>query len=349
MKGKYALAAAATLLALSLSGCAQIDAKTAYTRGSEALERGEFEEAVSQFGEAIESGYYLPEAYRGKGLAEMSMADYADACISLEKSLLNVENQGEAFQRDTSLYLANCRERQGRTDKAMEILNELILKSPDPETLFLRGKLNLRLGNSKEARADFDQAVSLGPGYDLFINIYEVYEDMDRSGDGAAYLELALTEANKSSEDYYEQGLVNYYLQNYSDAREMLIKATRNNPDDGRAVFLLGQVYLASGDVADARALYRSCTDNLATAAGAFNGLALCDIAEQKYEDALKNVQAGLAAGDASAEQGLLFNEIVLYEQLGEWVAAKQRAAAYLGKYPSDEAGIREYEFLSTR
>ena len=134
-----------------------------------------------------------------------------------------------------------------------------------------------------------------------------------------------------------------------SDAREMLIKATRNNPDDGRAVFLLGQVYLASGDVADARALYRSCTDNLATAAGAFNGLALCDIAEQKYEDALKNVQAGLAVGDASAEQGLLFNEIVLYERLGEWVAAKQRAAAYLGKYPSDEAGIREYEFLSTR
>ena len=195
-------------------------------------------------------------------------------------------------------------------DKAMEILNELILKSPDPETLFLRGKLNLRLGNSKEARADFDQAVSLGPGYDLFINIYEVYEDMDRSGDGAAYLELALTEANKSSEDYYEQGLVNYYLQNYSDAREMLIKATRNNPDDGRAVFLLGQVYLASGDVADARALYRSCTDNLATAAGAFNGLALCDIAEQKYEDALKNVQAGLAVGDASAEQGLICHAI---------------------------------------
>lgn len=349
MRAELSLAAVFAALALGLTGCARLDAKAVYTKGCEALESGAYEEAAACFDEVIAAEYYLPEAYRGKGLAEMSIADYSDAAISFEKSLLYVEDEGEDFQRDTSLYLAHCRERQGRTDKAMEILNELILKSPDAETLFLRGKLNLRLGNNREARADFDQAVSLNPGYDLFINIYQVYAEAERSGDGSAYLELALTEASKSSEDYYEKGLVNYYLQNYSDAREMLIKATRSNPDDGRAVFLLGQVYLATGDVADARALYRQYTDKAGTAAGAYNGLALCDIREENYDEALKNVEAGLAIGDESAMQGLLFNEIVLYEKKAEWSTARLKAAAYLARYPSDEAGIREYEFLNTR
>ena len=343
------LAALTAVSACLLTGCARTDAKTAYIKGCEALEAGDQETAAAQFLAAIDAGYFLPEAYRGKGIAEMSSGNYADAAISLEKSLLYVENQGEEFQRDTRLYLAFCRERQGNSGKAMDIYNELIMKSPDAETLFLRGRLNLRLGNVKEARADFDEAVALGPDYDLYINIYQVYEDADRSGDGSAYLELALGEANRNAEDYYEQGLVNYYLQNYNDAKEMLIRATRKNPDDGRAVFLLGKVYLATDDIADARAIYKEYTANEKTAAGAYNGLALCDIAEGKYDDALKQVEAGLEYGDEETAQGLLFNEIVLYEQKKDWPAAKQRAAAYVAKYPSDEAGLREYEFLSTR
>ena len=348
MRAKRWLAAAALGVFL-LGGCARMDAKTAYMKGCDLLEEGQYDEAIEAFQSSIDSGFFLPESYRGMGLAQMSEANYADSSISFEKSLLYLDDQKADFQRDTSLYLARSRELQGRIDKAMEILSELILREPDAETLFLRGKLNLRRGNNKEAKADFDQAVELDPGYDLYINIYQVYEDAERSGDGSEYLEMALTEATKSTEDYYEQGLVNYYLQNYTDAREMLINAMRKDPNDGRVVFLLGQVYLATNDIADARALYREHTENKSTAAGAFNGLALCDIAEGNYENALRNVEAGLSIGDESSQQGLLFNEIVLYEKQADWATAKQKAAAYVASYPGDEAGVREYEFLSTR
>ncbi len=346
---KTGLIALAAACVLALGGCARTDAKNAYTKGCELLSAGETEAASQSFVQAIDAGYFVPESFRGKGIAEMTDGNFADAAISLEKSLLYVEEQSEEFQRDTKLYLAFCRERQGSTDKAMALYNELILKSPDAETLFLRGKLNLRLGNNKEARADFDQAVSLSPGYDLYINIYQIYEDAERSGDGAAYLEMALSEASRNAEDYYERGLVNYYLQNYNEAKDMLISATRKDPDDGRAVFLLGKVYLASNDIADARAIYKEYVTNEKTAAGAYNGLALCDIADGDYDSAMKDVEAGLAVGDEDAEQGLLFNEIVLYEQLRDWSTAKQKAAAFVTKYPSDEAGMREYDFLSTR
>lgn len=340
------LAAAATFL---LGGCAQSDAKRLYAEAGKALEASDFETAAATYSKVIDSEYYVSESYRGKGIAEMSLGDYPDAAVSLEKSLLYVDEQSEAFQRDVSLYLAHCRERQSKSDKAMEIYDSLILRAPDAETLFLRGRLNLRLDNGKAAESDFNQAVLMNPGYDLYINIYQIYDDMERSGDGARYLEMALSEASKHEEDYYEQGLVSYYLQNYSDARDMLVKAMKKDPEDGKSVFLLGKVYLASGDIANARALYRDYSEREGTAAAALNGLALCDMEEGNDESALAYVEKGLEYNDASANQGLLYNELVLYERLHNWSAAKKKAAAYVTKYPADEAGLREYEFLLTR
>ena len=337
------------LAGVLLTGCARTDARTAYNAAGAALLEGNAKEAEEGFRKVSDSGYYLSQAWRGTGLSQMQQALFADACVSFEKSLLYLEDEPDSYQRDVNLYLAYCREHQGETDKAMEIYNNLIKKDPDTETLFLRGRLNLRSGNTKAARSDFDQAISYGADYNLYINIFETYEAVDKSGDGAHYLEEALKEAGKSEEDYYNQGLVSYYLQNYEEAKELLIKALRRDSADSRSVFLLGKVYLAMNDVADARAVFREHTKDAATAAGAWNGLALCDIAEQDYESALKNVEEGLAIGDESAAQGLLFNEIVIYEQMRDWKTARSKAAAYVGRYPADEAGLREYEFLSSR
>lgn len=346
MKIKAAAAICAACLVL-LGGCAKSDAKEAYTKGCEALEAGRLEEAQQYFNGVIGTEYYLPHAYRGQGLCYMGGGDYADACISFEKSLLEVEEESDEFQRDVSLYLAFCRELQGQPDKAMELYNQLIRRNPDPEVLFLRGRLNLREGDAKAARSDFDQAVGLDQDYDLFINIYQIYNEMDRSGDGSGYLEQALAVASRNEEDYYEQGLVNYYLQNYEEAKEFLIRAIRKDSNDKNAIFLLGQVYLALDDVANARAVYSDYTATPGMIGGAYNGLALCDITEDDYEGALAHVEAGLQA--EPSHQGLLYNQIVILEQMRDWNGARSKAAAYVGKYPTDEAGLREYEFLSTR
>ena len=337
------------LAALLLTGCARSDAKAAYTSGCSALESADAETAIAYFQASIDAGYYLSQSYRGIGLAYLESADYADACIAFEKSLLYVDGESEAYQRDVSLYLAYSRERQGQTDKAMELYDTLIKKNPDAETLFLRGRLNLRSGSLKAAKADFDQAILLSPNYDLYINIFEIYEEEDKSGDGAHYLEEALKEASKNADDYYNQGLVNYYLQNYEEARDILVQAIKQEHSDAKSVFLLGQIYLAMNDAADARAIFKEYISDEAVAASAYNGLALCDIASEEYESALQDIQSGLAAADEETEQALLYNEIVVYEKMHDWKNARIKAAAYVAKYPTDEAGAKEYEFLATR
>ena len=104
------------------------------------MRAGDFDAAAETFSEVIAAEKYLPEAYRGKGLCELFLGDYADAAVSLQKSIYHTTNEDEQFQRDVKIYLAYCRERQGKPDEAMEIYNELIMKQPDSEVLFLRGR-----------------------------------------------------------------------------------------------------------------------------------------------------------------------------------------------------------------
>jgi len=108
-------------------------------------------------------------------------------------------------------------------------------------------------------------------------------------------------------------------------------------------------VYLSMGLTADARAMFNEHIINGSNAAAAYNGLAMCDMEENNYESALNNINSGLELNDAEADRGLMYNRIIVYEHLKDWSSAKAQATAFVQKYPTDEAGIRENEFLSTR
>lgn len=344
-----AACALAAVLSFSAAGCAKSDAKKLYGTASKELEKQSYDDAAKDFQKVIDEGYYIPESYRGLGLAQMCEQDYPDASISFEKSLLNVEGQSRSFQRDVNLYLAHCREMQGETDKALDIYNDLINQSADAEVLFLRGRLLLKTDQDSAAEADFDRAVQLSSDYVLYINIYEVYADEDKGADGSRYLEEALKTANATADDYYHRGLIHYYLQDYDDAKDALTKALKADSEDTASLYLLGKVYLATGDTADARAVYKDYVSDKENGAGAYNGLALCDIADGNYDSALQNIKDGLTFNDSSVNQALLYNEIVVYEKQHDWSTATTLAASYIAEYPSDEAGLKEYEFLSSR
>lgn len=335
---------------LLLTGCARGDAAASYQAGCKALEAGRYQKAEKQFRSTIQSKYYLAEAYRGLGIAEMCGADYAEACIAFERSILNIEKQDESFYRDVSLYLAYCRSYNGQSDKALEIYDQLLKRNADDtDVLFLRGRAELSQNKDKAARRDFNAATAKNPEYDLYINIFQCYDRLGKNGDGSEFLEKALKIADQNEDDSYSKGLVNYYLENYEDARDNLIAALKSNPENARASLLLGQVYLKMNDTADARAVYTSALKQKNSEAGAYNGLTLCDLADGDYDSALQHVEAGIKLDDDDANQGLYYNEIVVYENKRDWATAKAKAAAYVAKYPTDEAGARENEFLKSR
>lgn len=338
-------------LVLALSGCdSNREIRSRYEEACAMLSEGSFDSAREAFEEVVAAGEYVAEAYRGIGLAQLYSNNYAEACIAFERSLLNSDGMSAEFNRDVSLYLAFSRTHHAEDAKAMEIYDTLIARDEkDTEVLYLRGRARMEAGDEAGAREDFDRAAEGSQDYNLFLNIYQVYEGLGKNADGSAYLEQALEIVNQNEEDHYKKGLVSYYLQNYDDARDELITAIREDPEDDQSILLLGRVYLRMDDVADARAMFREHIRDNEIAASAYNGLALCEMAEGDYDRALEYVNAGLAFEDEEAARSLKYNEIVIYENLAQWDTARVKAAAYVLLYPTDENGQREYEFLKNR
>ena len=76
----------------------------------------------------------------------------------------------------------------------------------------------------------------------------------------------------------------------------------------------------------------------------------ICEIyVEQKdYDNALKYIQKGIEQGGES-KAGFMYGKIVIYEKAQEYDRAYEAAKKYVELYPDDEAGKKEYIFLSTR
>lgn len=335
--------------AVMIGGCAMGPASGEKTNeGAAALEAGQYQEAESLFQQAIDEGEQKMLAYRGLGIAFMGQAEYDSAEEAFKKALDKADDKMPENVTDIQLYLATVQYRKGEYEDTITTCDSVLEKEENPEACFLRGASYLRDGQQNEAAGDFDRAVAGDPdNYDLYLNIYECYNDMNLSGLGSDYLQDALHISGDAEENYYNRGRIYYYLKNYKEAQSQLIGPVENKYEP--AMYLIGRVYLAQEDYEHAQAIYQQIQDEFGESAQSCNGLALCALEKGDYTAALSYISRGLELGDADGQQDLYFNEIVAYERMQDFASAKAKAQEYIERYPADEGGKREWEFLSTR
>ncbi len=335
-------------LAVCLSGCGANEAEAYYESGREAVEAGNYEEAIDALDQAIAGESHMAEAYRLEGLALYELGSYPEAIAAFQRSLNNLESPNVSFEKDVLYYLAEARLAYGEVDKTIDVYSEILKLEEDTEAYFLRGKVYLQKGDLEHAASDFTSALEDCRDYNLYINIYELYVGCSLTDEGNTYLEMALNIEPETSEDYYQQGRIYECQKAYDNACEVLIQSLQMGNQD--AMLLLGRVYLKMGDPSSARSMYQEYLSGQETSAQAYNGLAMCDIYEGSYEQALLDIASGLEMAESDEDkQGLLYNEIVAYEYMREFETAKIKMNAYLELYPDDEDALRENAFLSTR
>lgn len=342
------LPAAATLM---LGGCAMGEATgTKTVAGIAALESGDYAQAQQLFGEAVNDGEQQVLAWRGLGMAYMGLAQYEKAEEAFETALEEATERMPENMQDISLYLATVQYRQEAYEDTIDTCSEILGAAPEGnvDAYFLRGASYLYEGSQEEARKDFDKAASLAPeDYELYLNIFECYRDLNLSGIGGEYLQSALDIQGEEVEDYYNRGRIYFYLEDYTEAQRQL-----TGPADAKyepAMYLLGRVYLAQKDYEHAVAMYEKVQKEYGASAESFNGLAACAIERGDYDAALSYISQGLELEGEAGKQELYFNEIVAYERKLDFETAKAKAQEYVNNYPSDAAGQKEWTFLSTR
>lgn len=332
----------------SVGGCAMGGATGAKTLAAqEALENGEYEQAQQLFAEAANDGEQQMLAYRGLGIACMELAQYEEAGEAFEAALASADDKMENNVLDVELYLATAQYRNGDYDETAATCDQILAEHEEADAYFLRGASRLHEEMQEEAGADFDAAVALCPdSYDLYLDIYECYRKLNLSGLGSQYLQSALAIQGEDTEHYYNRGRIYYYLENYEEAQAQLAGPVEEEYEP--ALHLMGRVYLALGDYVHAQGMYRKLQEKLGENTASYNGLALCALASGEYDMALSYIADGLALAGGD-KQELYFNEIVVYEKKRDFATAKSKAQEYMQRYPSDEAGAREWMFLSTR
>lgn len=342
--------AAAAAVCLLLSGCTMGEATGDNTvAGNQALSEGSYEEALSLFQEAQAQGETAVLALRGEGLACMGLGRYEEAEQAFQEALDAADDKMPENTKDIRLYLATAQYRQDKYEDAISTCDDILEEeTSDADARFIRGASSLFLGNESDAKRDFDAAAAAAPeDYDLFLNIYECYAQISQSAVGDEYLEQALTIQGEDAEHYYNRGRIYYYLENYTEAENQLLVPVDEKYEP--AMYLMGQVYLAQGDYARGAGIYQQIQSEFGESAACYNGLAQCSLAEGDYDMALSYIAQGLALDGNEGKQELYFNEIVAYERKQDFDTAKTKAEEYVSRYPSDEAGQKEWEFLSTR
>ena len=289
------------------------------------------------------------EVARAKGISYMEQADYASAISAFEEAYALCDKKMPKTKTDISLYEAACQLKLEDYESVKNTCSRALETNENGDAYYMRGVAFLNLGDTDAAKADFDSAVTLEPkNYEMCLNIYQQYEKQNLSAVGDEFLQQGLATEEEDMEDYYQKAAIYYYLKDYTKAKEALAKPVEEK--NKKAMLLMGEVYLAEGDTVHARNIYQQYIDEYGEDAGVYNGLALCELADNNPDAAITMATAGLALeSDDSTQRDLLYNQIVAYERKQDLETAKQLAASFVEQYPDDEEGQKEYDFLITR
>lgn len=331
---------------LAIAGCGQEDSG-AYQQGMEAIENGNYVLAQQQLDQAEKLGEHPAEVCRGKGILLLAEGQYEEAMQMFNAAIEHAGNGNKTFVEDVKLYQAETYLAEGNLKEAESICVEMLEGNKRGEAGLILGRIALEEGNLEKAAESFQTCASEQPSFETYLTIYDLYVDVSMEADGAAYLEKALELVPADAADYCSQGQIYYNLGQIEQAKTSFARAVDLGNTD--AVPMMGKLYLENGEIPAARSMYQSYLNEAVRPALAYNGLALCDLADKKYDDALGNIHKGLAEEDSEVRESLLLNEIAAYEYKLDFQTAKSKMEAFLAEYPENKAAVRENIFLQSR
>jgi len=344
---KYKIIIGFTIASILLTGCSVAEAD-AFANASRAVENGDYETASALFDKALAEGADKKQVYRGEGMAYLGRNDFDNAIKSFENALLESNGIIEDIDIDISYYLAVAFYKSGNSSEALNTLNSIIaLKETNDTAYYLRGKINLMNGNKEAACADYDKTIELSPhDYDHYIRICEDLRDAGYESDSNTYIQRAMESGGKMSD--YRKGVFEYYLGSYTDARNDLENAKKNEKSDNLLLYL-GRTYEALGDTGYALSIYEEALASDPMNGKLYNQLALLMIDQKDYQGALDIINQAMEQGVTDGIQSLMYNRAVTCEYIYDFENAAAYMKEYVEKYPDDEKAQREYLFLKSR
>ncbi len=153
----------------------------------------------------------------------------------------------------------------------------------------------------------------------------------------------------KDGVTYLEEG-------KYEEAVESFKKAIEDEKYGEQAYRGVGIAYFEMGEYKKALGYFDSAFsfkefgEDFEETASIYAMKAACHLHLGELNEALELYQQALELEcPEEMKQEILFNEIAIYQEFGEWDIVKEKVAAYVESYPEDTRMNKTVEFLETR
>ena len=373
---KWALVAAVFVLgATVLTGCKEETDKS-YEQAMEYTLKGRYEEAIELFKRAISQGETDPVIYGDMGIAYLRMGDTENALKQMEYALtldpnhkgvlkrtgifymetgdtdvalsyflkaLPADKNYTDADRETLGYIGEIRMMREEWQQAVDCYNPLIEGNYHvAEHEIAAGECYVKMNQIKAATQYFDMVKDekdISPRH--FIYIYKCLMEADQIDLAAEYFEYGKTlcgappmKEMTEGEYYVRAGLINV-------AREKL-----ETEDSVGARLATAWLHLQDGDFTAAEAIYRQLlTEKVDMPEVATEYMAVC-VLRNEYDNAKILISKIYEYKDPGVMETALWNEIMMYERMGDFTTALEKLEAYKKGYGEDEAVSREVRFL---
>jgi tetratricopeptide (TPR) repeat protein len=310
-----------------------------------ALEK--YENAQKDFYLALNLDAEDKYAYRGLGIASMKQEQYEEAIEFFNKAIECAGHTIGETEYDVLRYRAQAErmvEQYEASAKTYDIL--LQVTTPDVDLYYNQGVVYVLEQKTDLAKEDFDKAIALTPDdYQLYWNIYNCLMKSGEETLAKEYLQQtdSIQATGEKSSKY--QGIVAYLLQNYTEAIEIL--TTLAEPDVESDLFL-ALAYENIDENKEAQKVYQNLIETNSNNPYVYNQTALYYLRQNSMSKALKYLKKGIKIeGNSEDSQDLVFNQIIVYERMGNYEKALEALQTYETTYGESERLIKEKEFLS--
>lgn len=340
-----------------------------YTRGVEAVQSGNDDEAIEYLGKELQdnpkNGYasiWMAVVYNNQGELgrALSMANHA---------VENIPKKDKEYVAFAFMGRGNLYGSLGKKDEALADYTSAIKASPESGDAYEeRGDLYRSMGKLELAEADYRKMIEMDPGsVNGYVGLGLTAELDGRRTDAISYYDyaikldpnlsfahsaranayIALGEYEKASDDIITALAIDgddtafYLMQTVGDssmvtmATKLKVKAAAE-PNNGYWPYCLGVVYERSRMYAEAIANYQICMDRNPAPITAYR-LAVCNNELCRYAEALKHIDRAMEL-DSTDGRFILEKADILYNS-GDAAQAIDAAGEYIAANPEESSG----------
>ncbi len=310
-------------------------------KGTAHLEKGEYDQAISEFNKALEINPRDANAYFNRGLAYHNKGQYDQAISDYTKALEINPGFAEAYNnRGFTCGL------KGQFDQAISDLNKALEINPSFALAYNnRGWAYLAKDQLDQAISDLNKALEINPKFDLpYYNRGMVYAKKKQYDEAISEYTKALEINPRKAEAYISRGFAYHNKGQYDQAISDYTKSLEINPNYALAYNNRGWAYLAKDQFDQAISdLNKALEINPRNAQAHFNrGIAY--LHKGQYGNAISDFSKALEMNPKLAEAYI--NRGAAHEHKGEYDQAISDYNRVLEINPKDAAACNNLAWL---